>query len=217
MRCNHWSECPASIKPCNAIHHDYAEVHISYFVSFSIVFVSAQPSGERFTNLANSVYFNILTNNPDTSVKHFFKKYATYPIEEIRRGWTDYPPVTIQRRISIHSYLFANHSFLPSIFNEGKFDVTILDSDGYIDILNLEVRFDFDNIDSAKQAFSYFVNRFSALTNNKQVLSAGNTENAVFINDQSKFMADKVQIVLTKERLFDYGYILYFRFSKNYD
>jgi hypothetical protein len=183
--------------------------------SVSIIYASAQASGQRFTNFANSVYFNILTDRPDSSVKKFFEKYATYPIKEIIRGWTEYPPTVVQRRISIHSYLFATHPFLPSIFKEGKFDVTILDTEGYIEVMNLEMRFNFENIDSAKQAYSYLVDTFSTLTNNKQVLSAGNTEKAVFINDHSKFLADRVQIVLTKEMLFDRYFILYFRFSKN--
>jgi len=169
------------------------------------------------TTYTHQLLFNVLTDEPDTSISGFLKLYI--PSLYNKKKATVGPATdTFHYHEEIHSFLFTKHPFLNIKFAKGKLDIYCKRYDGpelIQHITNVQLLFEFDEPQEAEIAFSRLVDNFILLSNDKKFSTVNGAQKAEFTNSRITNGFNRVQFRLAADNIGQHRYKLLFETGDN--
>jgi len=168
--------------------------------------------GVTIDSYTNQLLFNVLTNQPDTSITSFLKLYIP-SLYEKTKTISDKPKDTVHCHEEIHSFVFTKHPFLNVKFAKGKLDICCkrYDSPELIqNIMNIQLWFEFNEQQEAEIVFSRLIDSFIPLSTDKKFSAVNGSQKAEFTNEKITKGFNKVQLRLTIDNVSQYRYKILF-------
>lgn len=168
----------------------------------------------KFDDLKNRMFFNIFLFKPDSVVRDFLEKYYPMFCKPYSSGkWQINPAVPPIRTIStLHSFFFKTHPVLKSKFYEGRLDFF---SDETLEygrgVKDFDIWFFFDSKIDASNAFKELSSMFEKYSKSKKIVNENDKIIASYSNKDTLLRSNSVQIILTKDELFENKYKIFFR------
>ena len=181
---------------------------------FVILLFVTRSSGQDLTidSYTHQLLFNVLTDQPDTSIATFLRLYVP-SLSEKKKTANGLPADTFHYHEEIHSFVFTKHPFLNIKFTKGKLDICCKRYDGpelIQTITNIQLWFEFDEPQEAEIAFSRLVDNFILLSTDKKFSATNGAQKAEFIHSKITKGFNRVQFRLTADNISQHRYKILF-------
>lgn len=169
----------------------------------------------------NQLFFNILKDQPDSSILDFLKLYTPSLYEKKHKpfGWTTYTSIdTLRSHQEIHSFIFTRHPYFNAKFTQGKLDIYCKRYDDpklIQNIVNVQVWFEFETQQEAEIAFSRLVDMFILTATDKKFSSVMSAQKAEFTNSKQTEGFNRIQFRLIADNISRYRYKILFETGNN--
>jgi|GEM_PF-3721415 len=160
------------------------------------------------------MFFDIFLFKPDTTVMAFLQKYYPMFTKPFSPGkWQIYPEQNPPTSLStLHSFFFKSHPVLKSKFQEGRLDF-YSDETANLGrgIRDFDIWFFFDSKADGLNAFNEISSLFEKYSKSKKITKTRDKIIASYSDRDTLLRSNSVQIIFTKDELFEKKYKLFFR------
>ena len=152
----------------------------------------------QFDSVVNSLQFHVFTDNPDSSILPFLKRYLPFLASEPKSaggGWTIYPPGPVPiPQDGLLSIKVAQHPSLHCKHSGARFDILTQEwIDGLPGIKAMRVWFYFDSKPNAETALKTLTDMFKAVnTKTKEVSQTGLKTVMLYENEAGNWVSAKL-------------------------
>ncbi|MFY8129299.1 MAG: hypothetical protein ACOVMM_13025 [Chitinophagaceae bacterium] len=169
----------------------------------------------NFYNLTQDLLLRISINETNEKTKEFLKKHIpTIASEKVENGtWTAFPPIefTNEPVYTKHSIQFNKHPFIDIHCKNLELVVHVVEKgNGYFNYETFYTVFNYDNLESAQLNFDRLCAMFDKVSTKNKTTERGILKAISYISEDSLYSPNEVQILLTKNEIFDSAYKIYF-------
>lgn len=160
---------------------------------------------------ADQLYFGMLSFKPDTTIEKFIRQYVPVVYREWDTSvkWTAYPPDSLLKEpahmLVTSTFVFTQHPYFNGKFTAGKLAITqkIYDNKRLFDnITDLQLWFEFDNKQDAKQAFKQLIDTFASFHVLQKISKVKGIDKAEFTDTNADIKTracNRIQMLLIED------------------